>query len=78
MRFNDVVRDQLLRRDHAPLVDYQKLGNDARLPVPTAEHYLPLLYIMGLQGEKESIRVVVDGIQNASISMLSVVVGNQG
>lgn len=57
---------------------YQKPGNDARLSVPTAEHYLPPLYIMGLQGEKESIRVVVDGIQNASISMLSVVVGNQG
>lgn len=75
VRFNGVVRDHLLRRDHAPLVDYQKLGNDARLSVPTAEHYLPLLYIMGLQGESEPIKVAVDGIQNASISMLSVVVG---
>jgi 4,5-DOPA dioxygenase extradiol len=75
VRFNDVVRDHLLRCDHLPLVDYQKLGNDARLSVPTAEHYLPLLYIMGLQGESEPIKVAVDGIQNASISMLSVVVG---
>ena len=74
-RFNDVVRDHLMRGDHLPLVDYQKLGTDARMSIPTPEHYLPLLYIMALQGKDEPLAVAVDGIQNASISMLSVVVG---
>ena len=75
VRFNDTVRDHILRREHQPLVDYQDFGDDARLAVPTPEHYLPLLYILGLRDEHEPIAVAVDGIQNASISMLSIVVG---
>jgi 4,5-DOPA dioxygenase extradiol len=74
-RFNGVVRDHLERGDHAPLVAYEELGADARLAVPTPEHYLPLLYIIGLQEDGESIAFPVDGIQNASIGMLSVKVG---
>ena len=77
VRFNAMVRNLLTRRDHQPLVDYQKMGDDARMSVPTPEHYLPLLYIIGLQDERESIALPVDGIQNASISMLSVVVGRE-
>ena len=75
VRFNGLVRDSLTKRDHQPLVEYKKIGDDARMSVPTPEHYLPLLYIIGLQDEREAIAFPVDGIQNASISMLTAVVG---
>ena len=75
VRFNGLVRDHLMRGGHEPLVDYQKMGTDARMSIPTPEHYLPLLYIIGLQDEREAIAFPVDGIQNASISMLTAVVG---
>jgi 4,5-DOPA dioxygenase extradiol len=78
VRFNDQVRGHLERRDHPPLVAYEKMGGDARLSVPTPEHYLPLLYVISLQDESESIALAVDGIQNASIGMLTVVVGETG
>ena len=74
-RFNDTVRGHLQRHDHAPLVAYENFGADARMAVPTPEHFLPLLYVIGLQEKGERIAFPVDGIQNASISMLSVVVG---
>jgi 4,5-DOPA dioxygenase extradiol len=74
-RFSDAVRERVGKRDHQLLVDYAGLGADARLSVPTPEHYLPLLYILGLQDPGERAAVLVDGIQNASISMLSVVIG---
>ena len=74
-RFNDAVRERVLKRDHQPLVGYESLGDDARPSIPTPEHYLPLLYVLGSQGPDESAVIMVDGIQNASISMLSVVVG---
>jgi 4,5-DOPA dioxygenase extradiol len=74
-RFNDAVRERVINRDHQPLVDYESLGNDAGLSIPTPEHYLPLLYILGLQEQDQAASVLVDGIQNASISMLSVVIG---
>ena len=75
LRFNDAARDRILNRDHQPLVGYQTLGDDARPSIPTPEHYLPLLYILGAQRSDEAASIVVDGIQNASISMLSVMVG---
>jgi len=43
--------------------------------VPTPEHYLPLLYIIALQREDESISIPVEGLESGSISMLSALVG---
>ena len=42
---------------------------------PTPEHFLPLLYILGLQGDQDSIAFPLDDIQNSSIGMLTLVVG---
>jgi 4,5-DOPA dioxygenase extradiol len=75
VRFNRQVRDHLAQGDHAPLIAYEGFGPDARLAIPTPEHYLPLLYVIGLQEPGESISFANDDIQNGSISMLSVVVG---
>jgi len=75
VRFNERIREALAARDHATLVDFEKLGADARLSVPTPEHYLPLLYVAGLQREDESMTFPVDGYDLGSVSMLSAVAG---
>ncbi len=73
--FNHRVRELLLKREHAPLIHYEDLGTDARLSVPTPEHFLPLLYIVGTQQPDEEVSFPVDGIDLGSISMMSVKVG---
>jgi 4,5-DOPA dioxygenase extradiol len=75
VRFNDKVRGYLAARDHGPLIDYATRGEDARLSVPTPDHYLPLLYVIALQSENETISLPIDGIEYGSIGMLTVVVG---
>jgi len=75
VRFNETIRAALATRDHGALVDFAKLGEDARLSVPTPEHYLPLLYIAGLQATDESMVFPVDGYDLGSISMLTAVAG---
>jgi 4,5-DOPA dioxygenase extradiol len=74
-RFDAAVRDCLAHNDHAALIGYENFGSDARLSVPTPEHYLPLLYIAGLQQAGEPLRFPTEGLQNGSISMRSVLVG---
>jgi 4,5-DOPA dioxygenase extradiol len=74
-RFEDGVRKALVERDHQALVDWERFGEDARLSVPTPEHYLPLLYVAGAQRENEEVSIAVDGIDLGSISMLTAVVG---
>lgn len=73
-RFNQRMRRHLDKREHAPLIDYQRMGQDAQLAVPTPEHYLPLLYVLGLQDDKSVITIPVDGVEFGSISMLTAVV----
>jgi 4,5-DOPA dioxygenase extradiol len=74
-RFESHVRTALAERNRDALVNWEGLGEDARLSVPTPEHYLPLLYVAGAQGEGEAVSIPVDGIDLGSISMLTAVVG---
>jgi 4,5-DOPA dioxygenase extradiol len=75
VRFNEKVREALASRDHQALIELERLGEDARLSVPTPEHYLPLLYIAALQGEDEEMSFAVDGYEMGSLGMLTAVAG---
>jgi 4,5-DOPA dioxygenase extradiol len=66
------VRELLVAGDHRLLVDYEALGPDAVLSVPTPEHYLPLLYVIGTQQPGDIVSFPVEGVDGGSISMLSV------
>ena len=72
VRFENAVRKHLIAGDHAPLIDYPAMGNDARLSVPTPEHYLPLLYVLGASIAGEPLTFPTEGIDGGSVSMLAV------
>jgi 4,5-DOPA dioxygenase extradiol len=75
LRFEQTVKDRLLRHDHAALVDWERLDARARLSVPTPEHYLPLLPCIATQQEGEPVSFPVEGIDMGSLSMLAVGIG---
>jgi 4,5-DOPA dioxygenase extradiol len=75
LRFESAVREWLLTGNHAPLVGYEALGQEAELSAPTPDHYLPLLYIIGAQRAGEPVSFPVEGIDGGSVSMLSVQIG---
>ncbi|HEV2738913.1 MAG TPA: ATPase, T2SS/T4P/T4SS family, partial [Candidatus Elarobacter sp.] len=75
VRFESRARALLEARDHGPLIDYESMGQDAVLSVPTPERYLPLLYVVATQHNDERVTFPVEGGDGGSISMLSVHVG---
>jgi 4,5-DOPA dioxygenase extradiol len=75
VRFENHVRDLLLKSDDAPLIAYEQLGHDARLSIPTPGHYLPLLNVLGLIRMNEQISFPVQGVDGGSLSMLAVQIG---
>jgi 4,5-DOPA dioxygenase extradiol len=74
-RFNGMVRDALASGNHRALIEFERMGEDARLSVPTPEHYLPLLYIAALQAGDESMAFIVDGYEAGSLGMLTAAAG---
>ena len=64
----------MLAGEFSPLVDYETLGRDALL-ASDARPLLPLLYVLALPPEGESVAFPVEGVDGGSISMLSVQIG---
>lgn len=75
LRHERSLRTALEQRDDATLLAGAALNADARLAIPTDEHYLPLLYIAALRGAEEPLTVITEGIELGSIGMLAFQVG---
>jgi 4,5-DOPA dioxygenase extradiol len=71
--FNANIREALLEGRHDAVVHPD--GEEAALSIPTAEHYLPLLYVLGAKRDDEPVSFPTDGIELGSISMLAVLLG---
>jgi 4,5-DOPA dioxygenase extradiol len=75
LRFEAAVRSHVSASNHAPLIEYAALGREAQLSVPTPEHYLPLLYVLGAAWPAEPVNFPVEGVDGGSVSMLAVQLG---
>ncbi len=74
-RFEARVRKLIEGQNHGALVDYFSLGRDAELSIPTPEHYLPLLYVLGASAKTDVVSFPAEGMDGGSISMLSIQFG---
>ena len=75
LRFESATKKLMLERKDRELADYLSLGGDALLSVPSPDHFLPLLYVLGLRKEHEQVSFPVEGIEGGALSMLSVRIG---
>ncbi len=73
-RFDAAARERILAGDHDALIRYASLGPESRLAVPTPEHYLPLLYVLGSRRRGDSVSIFNADTLMGSISMTSVMV----
>jgi len=72
LRFEAQVRDLILDGKHEALIDYESLGRDALLSVPTPDHFLPLVYVLALRRDDDAVTFPVEGVDGGSVSMLAV------
>lgn len=75
LQINQTFKELINNGDHDKLIQYQKLGKEALLAIPTPEHYLPLIYSLGLKGRDDSISFFNDKAVGGSLTMTSVKIG---
>lgn len=70
-QFDLQMKTLLETRDFQSLINYKNIGTSSLRAIPYFDHYLPILYTLGMTGENENIRFIHESIQNGSISMRS-------
>ncbi|MHC1685382.1 MAG: 4,5-DOPA dioxygenase extradiol [Clostridiaceae bacterium] len=74
VEFDKYIADAIINRDYKKLLEFKSVGEAVKLSLPTTEHYLPLLYIMGTLEEEDKVKFIYEGIELGSLSMRSVMV----
>lgn len=71
---DEEIQKRIVEHDHEALMSWAKLGHNAKLAIPTPEHYYPLLYAIALQDDGEPLSFFNSAVIS-SISMTSVLIG---
>lgn len=72
---NEKMKAFILDGNHQSLIDFQTQGRAFELSIPTPEHYMPLLYALGLKAEREEVEIFNDKLIGGSLTMTSLRVG---
>lgn len=73
VEFDTIVKQQLEAHDDQPLIEYERFGRVAQLAVPTNDHYLPLMYTLGLRDPGDELSFFNSAFDLGSLSMRSVI-----
>lgn len=75
VEFDQWVGAKIAGGDYKALAQYEAAGNSGRLSVPTPDHYIPMLYTLGLSDDKEAVTQLYESVEFGGISMRSFQVG---
>ena len=75
VKFDEKVKQCLVSGNHKDLINYFELGKEALYAVPTLDHYLPMIYAIGLKRKGDTLKFIHEGFQNGSVSMRAFQIG---
>ncbi|MCA1624914.1 MAG: 4,5-DOPA dioxygenase extradiol [Acidobacteria bacterium] len=73
---DETLRKHIFSGDFQKLIRFESLGREVLTGIPTPEHFLPLLYTLGLRADDEEISLFNDKLVYGSLSMTSIKIGN--
>ncbi len=75
LEFDQWVRERIVSHQWEALLDWEHWPESGHHSVPTPEHFLPLLTVLGTYQPDESLTFPVSGMELGSISMTGVALG---
>ena len=77
LKASDKMKGFILNGEHNQLINYRSQGREFDLAIPTAEHYLPLLYALALKDDNEEVALFNDKPVGGSLTMTCVKIGKE-
>lgn len=74
--FNDYIKGKILANDVQAIVDFRSRGQEAKLSVPSEDHFWPLFYALGASEPGDEVTFYSDYIVYSSLGMTSVLFGS--
>ena len=75
IKANEQFKQLITEGDHKALIEFEKLGKEFSYAIPTPEHYIPLLYTLGLQTSTDKLSFFKGKAVGGSLTMTSVRIG---
>ncbi len=75
LKANEIFKELIVNGNYDKLINYQRLGSDVQLAVPTPDHFLPLLYALAVKEKNESVEIFNDKAVMGSLTMTSFKIG---
>lgn len=69
IEFDKWVADKINEGDYKSLLNYEQAGTAGKLSVPTPDHYIPMLYTLGLADKQDRVEQVYEEVTYGGISM---------
>ncbi len=69
VEFDEWVKSRLIVRDFESLQNYMSQGKSAALSVPTPDHYIPMMYTLGVVSEKDTLFHDYEMVSHGAMSM---------
>lgn len=74
---NTIFKQKIEGNDIQSLIAYKTLHKEVHYAIPTAEHYLPLLYVLGMRSGSDRVTIFNDKVIAGSLSMTSVLLEDE-
>jgi len=71
---NEKLKKHIINDEHEALINFENFGTEGKYAIPTPEHYLPLLYTLGLKQKNEKVSFINDVAVGGSLTMTSVLI----
>ncbi len=69
-----IFNDYLLNENFDAIINYDKCSSALKMAVPTPDHFIPLLYSLGLKEKSDQLSLFNDNLVAGSLSMTSVLI----
>lgn len=75
IEMNERFKRYISSGEDGKMIDYQSLGTAALLAIPSADHYLPLIYTLAMRSAADDHQFFNDRLVAGSLTMTSVIFG---